>query len=158
MRVSLFRLSLQGILLNYLLSPYNWFCRICASHHLVPELYSGMNAHDMVFNACFWFGFIDTHALDPARHLPFITSLVGEFWLSWICMFRSWNLELVKSLGCWSEMRSESMNHQLTVQSHFLLGLPARLSSFFFCNSCASFMPFIIVYLFVFSYLRLSVM
>jgi len=36
-------------------------------------------AHSMVFNACFWFRFIDTCVLIPARHLVVITLLIGEF-------------------------------------------------------------------------------
>jgi len=63
----------------YLLSPYNWFCRFCTSHHLISLLCSGVYAHNTVFNAYFWFRFIDTRVLVPACHLAFITPLVGEF-------------------------------------------------------------------------------
>ena len=42
-------------------------------------------------------------------------------------------LELVDSPGCWSEMRSGSVDHQqLTVMSPILPGPPAHLSSFSF--------------------------
>ena len=67
-----------SISLIYLLSPCNWFYHWCTSHHLMPLSYSGVYAHT-IFNACFWFGFINTRVLVPARHLAFTTSLVGEF-------------------------------------------------------------------------------
>jgi len=39
-------------------------------------------AHDTIFNACLWFGFIDTHVLINARHLAFASPLFGEFYLT----------------------------------------------------------------------------
>ena len=36
-------------------------------------------AHDMIFNACFLFRFIDTRVLILTHHLAFITPLVEEF-------------------------------------------------------------------------------
>ena len=65
-----------------------------------------------------------------ACHLAFTIPLVGEFWLSWILMSRSQSLELVNSPGCWSGMRSWSMDPQQTVQSPILLG-PMRVSRVF---------------------------
>ena len=46
--------------------------------------------HDTVFNACLWFKFIDTLVLIFVRHLALASPLVGEFWLLWILMSRSW--------------------------------------------------------------------
>jgi len=57
-------------------------------------------AHDMVFNTCLGFEFINTHVLISARHLAFVSPLVGEFWLPWILTSRSRNLELMNSSGC----------------------------------------------------------
>ena len=62
----------------YLLSPYNWFCRFCTSHHLMPHSCSGVYAYNTIFKACFWFEFIDTRLLIPACHLEFITTLIGR--------------------------------------------------------------------------------
>jgi len=47
----------------YLLSPYNWFYHLCTSHLLVPLSCLGVYDHGTVFNACFWFRFIDTRVL-----------------------------------------------------------------------------------------------
>jgi len=44
----------------YLLSLYNWFCHFCTSYYLMPHSCLGVCVHDTVFNACFWFRFIDT--------------------------------------------------------------------------------------------------
>jgi len=60
----------------------------------------------------FWFEFIDTRVLIPARHLAFIIWLIGEFWLPWILMSKSWSLRLVDSPDCWSEWRSGSVVDQ----------------------------------------------
>jgi len=104
-----------------------------------------------------WLGFIDTHMLTCARHLAFTTPLVGEFWLPWTCMFRSQRLELVDSSGCWLEMHRGSVDLRQTVWSPIFQALLA-VSQFFFYNSWASFVLFIIIYLFVSSRLHLSVM
>jgi len=60
----------------------------------------------------FWFRFIDTRVVIPARRLTFTTPFVGGFWLPWILMSRSRSLELMDSPGCWSKMRSGSINHR----------------------------------------------
>ena len=86
------------------------------------------------------------------------TTRWGAFWLPWILMFRSQSLELVDSLGCWSKMLNWSVDHRQTVWNLILLDPLVRLSSFPFCNSWALFVLFILVYLFVFSHLRLWVM
>ena len=69
-------------------------------------------AHDTVYNAYLWLGFIDTHVLISARHLAFASPLAGEFWLLWILMSRFWSLERVNSPSCWSEWRSGSVDPQ----------------------------------------------
>ena len=140
---------------TYLYSSYNCFCHLCISYHLKPHSCSNVFAHDSIFNACPWFKFFDTRVLVSAHHLAFITPLVGEFWLPWICMSRSRSLEFVDSLGCWSEWHKRCVNHRQTVQSPFLSG---PMPEFFFYNSWALFVLFIIIYLFIFSHLRLSVM
>jgi len=115
-------------------------------------------AHAMIFNACLWFGFIDTRVLIYARHLAFASQLAGEFWLPWIFKSRSRIVELMDSPSCWPEMCSDSVDLQQTIWSPILSGPPARLSSFPSINSWAPFVLFISVHLFVFSHLRLSVM
>ena len=67
-------------------------------------------------------------------------------------------LEAEDSLGCWSEKHSGSVDRQQTRQKPYPFRPSCLSSEFFFCTSWASFVLFIIVYLFVFSYLRLSVM
>jgi len=51
--------------------------------------------HD--FQCMLSFGFIDTRVLDLARHLALASPHAGEFWLPWILMSRTQNLELVDS-------------------------------------------------------------
>ena len=80
----------------------------------------------------------------------------SSVWLPWILMSKSWSLERVDSPSCWSEWRSDSVDLRQTVQSLFLTD--PLLVSRVFSHSWASFVLFIFVYLFVFSYLRLSVM
>jgi len=65
--------------------------------------------HDTIFNIYSYKLDLLIHVLIPACHLAFAIPLVGEFWLSWILMSRSWKLELVDSPGCWSEWRNKSV-------------------------------------------------
>jgi len=141
----------------YLLSPYKWFCHFCTSHHLMPLSCSGVYVHDTVFNACFWFRFIDTRVLVPARHLAFITPLIGEF-------LTTLDLHVqIPELGLWwtsrwSEWRSGSIVDQWkTILGPYPSWSPACPSSFSFVTR-KSIVLFIILYLFVFSLLHLSVM
>ena len=115
-------------------------------------------ALDTIFDACLWFRFIDMRVLIYARHLASASPLARGFWLPWILMSRSRSLELVNSPSCWPEKCRGSLDLQQTVWSTILLGPPARLSSFPSVNSWALFLLLILVYPFVFSYLRLSVM
>ena len=109
-------------------------------------------AHDPVFNACLWFGFIDTHVLIYARHLAFTSPLAEEFWLLWILMSRSQSLQRVDSPSCWPEKCSGSVNLQQTVQSPILPGPLLGYRVFLlwlwvsFCNvhTCTS--PYILVF------------
>ena len=104
--------SISLISCSYLIIP----CPFPTWYHLLSiYLLLYACAHDTIFNACLWFRFIDTRVLIPARHLTFTTPLVGEFWLPRILMFRSQSLELIVSPGCWSEMRSGSVDHQKAV-------------------------------------------
>ena len=79
-------------------------------------------AHDTVFNACLWCGFIDTRVLISARHLAFASPLAWEFGLLWILMSTSWSFMRVDSPSCWSEWRNWSMDSQQTVWSPILSG------------------------------------
>jgi len=72
-------------------------------------------------------------------------------------MSRFWSLDLVDSPGCWSEMRNGSLDHQQTVWGPILPG-PHSALEFSFCDSWVPFVLFILVYLFLFSHLCLSVM
>ena len=47
---------------------------------------------------------------------------LGEFWLLWILMSRSWSLELGDFLGCRPEKRSGSLDLQQTIWSSILPG------------------------------------
>ena len=78
----------------------------------------------------FWFGFIDTRVFIPTRHLAFATPLVGEFWLPWILMSRSWSLELVDS-SCWSEWRSGSIVDQRKISPRPYPSRPLLVSRVF---------------------------
>jgi len=124
MMVSLFGLSPGGINLMNLSTE---LVQLVLSHLFIPSLdvsflFMCACAHDMIFNACLWFRFIDTRVLIFARHLAFATPLAREFWLPWILMFRSWNLKLVHSPGYWSEIRSGDMDHRQTVRNPILTG------------------------------------
>jgi len=74
-----------------------------------------------------------------------------------IFMSRSQSLKLGDSPGCWSEMRSGSVDHRQTVQS-LTFQAPYLALEFFLCDSWTPFVQFMIVYHFVFSHLRPSVM
>ena len=85
-----------------------------------------------------WF---PTHAFDSdlsihvclSQHATWHSSYhsLGSFRLPWICMSRSWSMELVNSPGCWSEMRSGSVDHQQFVLSSSLSGLMLCFQVFF---------------------------
>jgi len=104
--------SIPSVSCSYLLIP----CIISTWYHIL-SLYLLLYAcaHDMVFNACLWFRFIDTRVLIYASHLALASLLAGEFWLSWILMSRSRSLELVNSPSCWPERCSGSMDNRQTV-------------------------------------------
>ena len=76
--------------------------------------------------------------------------LAGEFWLPWILMSRSRSLKLVDSPSCWSEMCSDSVDQWKTIWGPILPG-PLLGSRVFLLWLWASFLLFILVYLFVFS-------
>jgi len=99
--------SIPQVYCSYLIIPWvfpAWY------HLLYIYLLLHACVHDTIFNACLWFRFIDTRVLIYARHLAFTSPLVGEFWLPWILMSRSWSLECMDSPRCWSEMRSWSVD------------------------------------------------
>jgi len=132
----------------YFISAYILLYHLCSippvscSYPIIPWIFSAWYhllyvylllyacAHDTVFNACLWFGFIDTRVLIYARHLTFTSPLAGEFWLSWILMSRSRSLELMDSPRCWWEWRSWRVYLQQTVRSPILPG-PLRVSRVF---------------------------
>ena len=130
-----------------LLSPYNYFCHICLSHHFMPYSCSSVYAHDTVFNTCFWLRFIDTHVLVSAHYLVLITPLVGEFLAPLdlhvhILEFGPW------WTSCWSEWHSGSVVDQRKTSPRTYPSKSPWLSlEFFFYNSWASFILFKIVYL-----------
>ena len=141
----------------YLLSPNNWFYHICLSYHLIPYSCSGVYDHVTIFNTCFRFRFIDTHMLVPACHLAFITPFVGKFLTPLdqhvqIMDLGSW------WTSCWSEWLSRSVVAQRkTSQGPYPSRPFARFSSFLLWLM-SNFVLFSMVYLFIFSHLRLSVM
>jgi len=64
--------SIPSVYCSYLIIPWAvpaWY------HLLYIYLLTHAYAHDTVFNACLWFGFIDTHVLIVARHLAFASPL-----------------------------------------------------------------------------------
>ena len=140
------------LLSNHTMSIPAWY------HLLFIYLLLFACAYNTIFNAWFWFGFIDTRMLIFARHLAFASPVAGEFWLLWILMSMSRSLERVDSPNCWPEMRSGSMDHRQTVQSPIFQGPPYSALEFSCDDSEPPFLLFILVHLLVFSYLRLSVM
>ena len=87
------------------------------------------SAHDTVFNAWLWFGFIDTRVLSlhaiwlSYHHSPgefYLTPLDSHVQVLELGACRS--LESVDSPSCWSEWRSWSMDPQQTVWSSILPG------------------------------------
>jgi len=154
MRVSLFGLSSRGInLMNV------WFSRFCTFHHLMPHSCSCVLVLTTRFPIhSLWFRFIDTRVPIYAYYLAFTTPLVGEFLTPLnphvkILEFEPW------WTSCWSEWRNRSVvNQQKISLGPYSSGFSCSSLGFSFCNSWAHFILFIIVYLFVFSHLRLSVM
>jgi len=62
---------------SLLLLSYHTMSIPCLIHLLYIYLLLYAYAHDTVFNACLWFGFIDARALDLARHLALVSPLAG---------------------------------------------------------------------------------
>ena len=134
-------------------------CMLPAWYHLLSLcllLYAC--AHDMIFNTCSFDSDLLTHvclSLHATWHSPYHS--LGSFWLPWIFMFRSRSLKLVDL----------PVADQRCAAEAWIIGRPSRVLffqapwlafEFFCCNSWTSFVLFIIVYLFIFSHLRLSVM
>jgi len=71
--------SIPPVSSSYLIIPWV-FLAWC--HLLYIYLFLHACAHDTVYNACLWFGFIDTRVLIFARHLAFTLPLAGEFCLT----------------------------------------------------------------------------
>jgi len=90
-------------------------------------------AHDTIFNASLWFGFIDTRVLIYAHHLALASPLAGEFWLPWILMYRSQSLEHVNFpvadlRGAAVALISSRLSEALSFQS------PCASLEFFHCK------------------------
>ena len=157
MRVFLFGLSPRGINLMYLSTEPVQLVLSCLFISLLDALFMfGCICSRQGFQCILLIQIYRYIVLVPACHLAFIIPLVGEFWLSWICMFRPRSLKLVDCSSCWLEMCRESVDHRQTVWSP-PFSPPCSSLEFSFCISWAYFILFIIVYLFVFSHLRLSV-
>jgi len=95
-----------------------------------------------------------------ARHLALIFSLTGL-----LLTTLDLHVQILERgswwTSCWSEWRRGSIvDQRLTVRVSFLRDPPPLCSTleFLFCNSCASFVLFILIYLLVFLLLRLRVM
>jgi len=138
------------------LGLYNWFYHIYFTCYLFTcscmlMLMTRFSIHAL------WLGFINTRVIIYARHLVFTAPLVGEFWLPWTCMFKSWSLDRGGLLG---DQSCAAVTSWISSWLSGALSFQASCLSleFFFCNSWTSFVLFIIVYLFLFSHLNLSVM
>jgi len=151
-------LSRRGInLMNLSTEPVQLVVSLMYISLLMPHSYLGVYTHDTVFHAWFWFRFINTRVLIPARDLAFITPLVGEFLTPLdlhvqIIVLGPWRTSY------WSEWRSESVVDQWKTSLWPHPSSPLLVSRVFFCNSWAHFVLFIILYFFIFSHLRLLVM
>ena len=140
MRVSLVGLSPRGInLMNLSTEPV----QLILSHLFIPSLdvsflFMCASAHDTVFNAYLWFGFINTSVLIFARHLAFATPLVREFWLPGSSCpdpgARSWWILLVADQSGAAEVWIiDILSEALSFHT------PCSSLKFSFCNSWASF-------------------
>jgi len=110
------------------LGLYNWFYNIYFTCYLFTCSFMLMLTTRFSIHAL-WLRFIDTHVLIYTRYLAFTTPLVGEFWLSWTCMFRSRSSELVDSSCCWLETQRMCGSPADRLKPIFS-GPPARLPSF----------------------------
>ena len=72
--------------------------------------------HD--FNACLWFRFIDTRVLVPARHLAFITSLIGKF-----LTLLDLHIQILELEAC-------EFSQLLIRDAQWIIGRPSRVLSF----------------------------
>ena len=133
MSVFLFRLSSRGInLMNLSTEPVQLVLTLMYISSLMSHSCLGVYAHDTIFHACFWFEFIDTPVLVPARHLAFITSLVGEFLTP-----LDPHLQILKFGACgFSRLLIRDASWKCGSSADrlefFFSGPPARLSSFLF--------------------------
>ena len=96
-------------------------------HLLCIYLLLHAHAHNTVFNAWLWFGFIDTLVLISARHLAFASPLAGEFWLLWILMSRSRSLDW-RGSSCWG-LSSLLRSGQTSCSSSPILAPPGWLAA-----------------------------
>ena len=114
-------------------------------------------AHDTIFDAHLWFRFIDTRVLIYVRHLAFAYhSLESSESPESSCPgLRVWSLWILLVADQSSIAVAWIIANCL---KFYPLRLPARLSSFPSVTRKRPFVQFIIVYLFVFSHLCLSVM
>ena len=111
--------STSPVFCSYLIIP--WV--VSAWYHLL-YIYLLMHAcaHDMAFNACLWFSFIDArvitlHAIWHSRHHSPESSDSPRF----SCLgFGAWSVWIHPS--CWLEMRSGSVDHRQPVQILILSG------------------------------------
>ena len=123
----------------YLLSPYNWLCHFYTSHYLMPLSCSCMDVLTLRFSMYAFctqiYRYTCAYPYTPfgIRHTTrwgVLTLLDPYIQIS----------ELVDSSGCWSEWRSESVNHWQTIWSPIIqaLLLDSRIFLFwlwaFFCT------------------------
>ena len=134
----------------------DWCCFICFTYRLLAcscmiilTTRFLMYAYDSKLSIHVWL------SLHATWHSSYHS--LGCFWQPWTCISKFRSLELEDFPACWSEC----------VVKAWIIGRPSRALSFqdpcsslefFFCNSWVSFLLFIIICLFVFSHLRLSVM
>ena len=157
MRVFLFGLSSRGInLMNLFTEPVRLVLLFLYISSCDASFMFGLYAYDTVFHACFWFRFIDMHVLVPACHLAIVTHWGVFYSPGSSCQDpRAWSLWI--PLDAYQRCVAEVWIISRPSRNSILPTFPACLSSFPLAT-CEAICIFIIVYLFVFSHLHLSVM
>ena len=158
MRVFLFGLSPWGInIMNLSTEPVQLLLSLLYISSLDASFMFGCVCSRHGFQCILLIQIIDTCVLVPTRYFAFITPLVGEFLTP--LDLRVQILELRACELSWLLIRvaQRKCGSSADRPKPFSFWPLARLSSFLFYNLWTSFVLFILVYLFVFSHLCLSI-
>jgi len=140
----------------YQLSPYNWFCRLCTSHHLISHSCSGVYAlrHKFKCMLLIWiYRYTCAYPCTPLGiHHP-TRWAVSDSPGSACPDPKVWTMIDIQLIRVTQREHSGSAEDQSRTP---IFQAPCLSLEFFFCNSL--FFTVYIVHLLVFSHLRLSVM